>query len=758
MKSFRKHLGLAAGILAAMTGLSGCQDNFDVPPLDIPVATMQANTTIAELKAEFWDDATNYATLVGKRADGEDYIVKGRVISSDATGNIYKSLVIQDETGALPLSINQNSLYNTYRIGQEVVLNVTDIYIGKYAGYQQMGGYGEYNGTPQTSFMDYATFTSHSELNGLPDPELTYVQSGAAHPTTGIYCLNADIASLPTSAEGLREWQGQLVVFRGVHFEGGGTEPYVSTADFEEKKSTSRTLVDSNGNSITVRNSAYATFAQDIMPAGTGDVRGILSYYNGSWQILLRTLSDVMFDTKGTQADPYSVEEAIEEQGNGLIAWTQGYIVGSVKAGVTNVGSNSDIIWGQGAEMDNNLVIGPSADTKDINKCLVVGLAQGSDFRKYGNLADNPGVYGKKILVYGTFEPYMGMAGITGNSGSSTEFQIEGVSVGGGGSTPSGEAVTSLFCNFDSYGTDIAQLVSKGGWTLAHPEGNRDWFLKEFSGNTYASANAYKATNGPWEMWLITPAIDIDKATNKTLEFISQAAYNPGSSSIEVYVLTSNDPKTAQKTLLNATFADVPASGYSSWVNSGSVDLSSFSGVIYIGWCYKANNADASTTYCIDDVSVGGATSGSGSGSGSGTGNEPGTGTTGAGSESSPYSVSYVQGTSGDETGVWVEGYVVGYVIGSKWESGATFSNDLTGVIEDSQTGYVNANFILGPSASSNTTGACIPCNLNTGVRDVLGFRSNPGIYLKHVKVKGDITKYFGVRGMKKISEYQILD
>ena len=756
MKSIKSYLGISAGALDALAVLTGCQDNFDVPPLDIPQATMNANTTIADFKAEFWDDATNYARLVGKKADGEDYIVKGRVVSSDASGNIYKSLVIQDETGALPLSINQNSLYNTYRVGQEIVLNVTDLYIGKYAGYQQMGALGEYNGTPQTSFMAYATFEEHAELNGLPEPEITYMSEAPQTTIDGIYCLNVDMGNLPTTAEGVRALQGQLVIFRGVHFDGGGSEPFVATSDYNQdpKKSTSRTLLDSKGNSITVRNSGYASFAQTIMPSGTGDVRGIMSYFNGTWQLLLRTTADLMFDSKGSKEDPYTVQEAIETQGNGIMGWMQGYIVGSVKAGVTSVTSNSDVIWGQGAEMDNNLVIGNAASSNDIKDCVVVSLPQGSDFRKYGNLADNPGVYGKKILVYGAFESFMGMAGITGNTGTESEFSIEGVEIGGG-DQPSGTVYNSLYCDFNSYGTEIKQLVSKGGWTIAHTSGDRDWFLKEFSGNTYASANAYKAANGPWEMWLVSPAINIDKSPAKTLEFISQAAYNPGSSSIEVYVLNSNDPKTAVKTVLNAKFADAPESGYSSWVNSGKVDLSAFSGTIYIAWCYKASNASASTTYCIDDANIGGASSGSNPG----TGDTPGGGeVTGAGSKDEPFSVSYVQGTSTDATGVWVDGYVVGYVIGSKWEAGATFSNDLTGVAEDSQTGYVNANFILAPTAQTNTTAASIPCNLKKDVRDALGMRTNPGIYLKHVKVKGDIVKYFGVRGVKNISEYEILN
>ena len=66
---------------------------------------------------------TNYATAVGCKdeASKTPYVIKGRVISSDASGNIYKSMYIQDATGAITLSINQASLCNFYPFGQEIV-------------------------------------------------------------------------------------------------------------------------------------------------------------------------------------------------------------------------------------------------------------------------------------------------------------------------------------------------------------------------------------------------------------------------------------------------------------------------------------------------------------------------------------------------------------------------------------------------------------------------------------------------------------
>lgn len=752
LKHLLRDAALTTAALASIAGLTGCKDDFDTPPINVPVATMQPNTTIEELKSTLWDDATNYATLVPQKADGEDYIVRGRVISSDASGNIYKSLVIQDETGALPMSINQNSLYNTYRVGQEIVINVTGLYIGKYAAYQQIGGYGEYNGTPQTSFMTYESFQQHAELNGLPEPAMTIINADGTRPgfDKGIYCTAVAINELSTTPEGLRKWQGQLVEFRNVHFEGGGSEPYVAPDDYNAtptRKSTSRTLLDAAGNSITVRNSGYASFAQEIMPSGTGTVRGILSYFNNGWQLLLRSTADVIFDSKGNQDDPYSVEEAIGLQGTGAAGWTMGYIVGSVKGGVTAVTANDQIIWGAGAEMDNTLVIGPAKDCKEIGKCLVIELPQGSALRQYGNLIDNPGVYGKVIKAYGTFAPVLSTAGITGNTGSAAEFQIEGVTVGS--NPPSGNAVPSLFCDFEGYSKQISNLVA-AGWTVTKTSGDKNWYLNEFSGNTYAAATAYKGTSGPWDEWIISPAIDLGKSPKKTLVFKTQAAYQSSNSGMRVYVMNSADPATATKTELKVSLPTIPASGYSDWVTSD-VDLSAFSGTIYIAWEYWGESSSGSSTYCIDDVNIGGADNPGGGGGGE----DP----KGEGSKENPYSVSYVQKSTSDQSGVWVEGFVVGYVKGTNWSSGAVFSNDLTGVEEDSQTGYVNSNFILGTTVEDKTVASCIPCNIKAGAaRDVLGFRKNPGIYLKHVKVKGDITKYFGQRGVKNIAEYEILD
>ena len=704
-------LGVSAIMLA---GVTACQDDFDNPPLRVPETTLTPNTTILDVKTKYWDDATNYIDTIGMTESGERVVIAGRVISSDATGNIYKNLVIQDETAAIAMSINANSLYNDYRLGQEIVIDLTDVYIGKYNGLQQLG-FPEYSDLYgwEATFMPPEFFYAHSRLNGLPEPEK-------------MDTITVKLSDLPSAPEGLRKWQSQLVRINNVSFTGGGSLPFS-----EEDASTNRTLTDTHGNSIIVRNSNYATFYNQTLPAGNGDVVGILSYYGTSgWQILLRFASDCMnFGNPtmelGTEENPYTVTQAKELIGNETYGWMTGYIVGAVGGEVENaITSNYDIEWGAPTDLANTLVIGATPDTKDLVDCFVIALPQNSKLREYGNLRDNPGVYQRQIWVYGTFGTYMDADGILNNAGSPSEFKIEGVEISDGSikagdgteetpysaaqvldGTATGTAWVSGYivgwidgksiedgAKFDAASTietnvliaanpgetEISKCVPvqlpsgniRSGVNLkSHPEnfgkllsikasielyfgvmglksatdykldgegsgdtgggdvtavtslnetfdsgltawknvtltGTKNWLQKSYSDNYYASCSGYGG-DGATESWLISAPIDIANCANKVLTFDNQVcSYDSTGSILEVYVLTSNDPSTATKTKLDATYAVAPGGNtWSSWVSSGNLDLSTFSGTIYIGFRYYTPTAD-SATWAIDNVKL----------------------------------------------------------------------------------------------------------------------------------------------------------
>lgn len=476
-----KKISYIAMTLASMAIFSACQADMDTPDLIVPDASLVPNTTLLEIK-EAYEGTT---AQVGLRPDDSHYIVKGRVVSSDASGNIYKSLVIQDETAALAFSLNQGSMYIEYKLGQEVVVDMTGLYMGYYSGLQQVGAPDEpYNGEDQVGFLAYDYWLAHSQKSGLPNPKFANVAIAGTYPSNQAYYITINNFDELNGAS-LPAMQSQLVELRNVSFVDAGKEIY---APYQE--SVNRTLVDANGKTLIVRNSGYSNFYNDVLPEGRGTVRGILSYYNGDWQLVLRSRNDVMITTMGDKSDPFSVRDALDDNNAGLSGWTMGYIVGSVKAGVTNVTSDNDIIWGKDAEMDNNLVIASSPDTKNWEACVCVELPQNSVFRYYGNLADNPDVYQKKIMVNGTLSTFLGMPGVTGNKGGKEDFEIDGVTPGtstGDTPRPSGDGTEANPYNIGAVKAASAEM--QGVWVIGYVAGYVD-------GTDFASMAVYGANAG----------------------------------------------------------------------------------------------------------------------------------------------------------------------------------------------------------------------------------------------------------------------
>ncbi len=382
-----KILPVAALTAIALGGaMTSCDNDFDYPPIIVPEATLKANTTIAEVKAQYWDDARNYIDTIELTTAGEHVIIAGRVIANDESGNVYKNLVIQDETAALTFSINQTKMYETYRVGQEVVIDLTDMFIGKYNGLQQMG-YPEWYAAGnawEATFMDYTFFQEHSQMNGLPNAAKVDTI------TTTIDELNAS-----KDAAGLQRWQSQLVRLDNVHFADGGSVPFAPTGS-----NANRQLVDANGNTITVRNSGYATFASDMLPTGEGSVVAILGYYGTDWQLTLRTVSDCIGFDSMDPSDPDNPDTPVTPGAEANIT------ISELKA----------LFW----QSENNyaVTIGKNADDEDyIFEATVVSSDASGNIYKYLFIADETGgiaisldansiyktyAYGQKILVNAT--------------------------------------------------------------------------------------------------------------------------------------------------------------------------------------------------------------------------------------------------------------------------------------------------------------------------------------------------------------------
>lgn len=255
-----KNILLSVGLLAILVG---CERKYDQPLLVEPEATgIEANITISELKAKYSQAKQNNPLLIDT-----DYILRAVVGGNDESGNIYKTLYVQDKTGGIPIAVDQNAMFSEYQVGQELFIKLKGLSINVYGGVQQIG-YVEKEDPKKTRIAPelLKTITTRHKY---PDPE--------------------KVAPIQTTIGGLNDSMiGMVVELNDVSWKEVGQVFAI------KEENTNRTLYDGKNQTLLVRNSGYSNFAADLIPEGVGTVRGVLSKFNTEYQLFLRTKADVL--------------------------------------------------------------------------------------------------------------------------------------------------------------------------------------------------------------------------------------------------------------------------------------------------------------------------------------------------------------------------------------------------------------------------------------------------------------------------------
>ena len=163
--------------------------------------------------------------------------------------------------------------------------------------------------------------------------------------------------------------------------------------------------------------------------------------------------------------------------------------------------------------------------------------------------------------------------------------------------------------NFDSSRCDplFADDFSSNNlnnWMVVNVNGEQEWEITPY-GNPAPSAkiSGYSGGSNANEDWLITNSIDVSSLSTVTLNFQSVVRYN--GPSLEVYAssdYSGGDPTTDGNWSELSVILDTDNSSWSSWTDSGNVDLSSYAGGnLYIAFKYVSTSS-ASATYEIDNV------------------------------------------------------------------------------------------------------------------------------------------------------------
>ena len=306
--------------------------------------------TIEELKARYMTEDGNYCLpeLYRERSKAGSYYlfsidtipasekpvyIRGRVTTDDYAGNFYKTLCIQqvfvngsDTTQqALRLSVDAGSVSGLYQLGQEILIRVDGLAIGRYANQPQLCLPSYNNNTHANKAEEkvgwasgripIAIFKARTQSIGMPDKSKLYYETLKITDYNNILDL-----------EDARSWDAKLVRIKNVHFTGqyynNGTPAKCTTGDPETDQNANvfapttnnlnfpqaRVFYDENNNHSAVSTSEYAKYAHFYLPADKykGDVVGILGFYydNGlkysqyppaadDWSISIRSVDDL---------------------------------------------------------------------------------------------------------------------------------------------------------------------------------------------------------------------------------------------------------------------------------------------------------------------------------------------------------------------------------------------------------------------------------------------------------------------------------
>ena len=147
------------------------------------------------------------------------------------------------------------------------------------------------------------------------------------------------------------------------------------------------------------------------------------------------------------------------------------------------------------------------------------------------------------------------------------------------------------------------------GWSNFAEEGSRVWREKVYSGNGYAEFSTYNAPDDVNIAWLVSPGLDLDAQGVEFLNFkMAQHHLSSVDNTVEVLVSTDYDGSDVLSATWNSVAATLPTQS-NSWydfIDSGLVDLSSYSGTLYVGFKVTGSGTDDNLdgAYQLDDFTI----------------------------------------------------------------------------------------------------------------------------------------------------------
>lgn len=246
MNKFIKNTLLISTISIA---IFGCKKDFDTPPVAVlPEGNIITIDSLRKIYTSF--DSTIVSNIS----------VYGTVTGDEISGNLYKTLYIQDGTAGIFLKLTASSSTSFFE-GDKVRVSLKGTLISNYKNMIQLA-----NVDPTVNLV--------KQENGTPlSPKVVSITDLTVY--SGIYC----------------PYQGQLVQLNDVEF--SCSDICNTYGDPVSQSNVNRTLTDTSGHSIIVRTSGYSSFAGAPIQQGKGSFVALVSQYMTTIQLTIRKLDDL---------------------------------------------------------------------------------------------------------------------------------------------------------------------------------------------------------------------------------------------------------------------------------------------------------------------------------------------------------------------------------------------------------------------------------------------------------------------------------
>lgn len=258
---------IAIFTLICVTNFTSCVEDgdFSTPNTSIVDPNLTATMSIEALLASYKDQPIFFS---------DDTIISGYVASSDETGNIYKSLVIQDAPenpkAGIAISIDQSGLFSTYEVGRKVYVKLKGLVFAKS------------NNLPTIGAGIDGNFVTRLTTPATRKAIIRSTEVATMVPKT-VFLSKLTEADL-----------NQFITVKKAQFINEDLGLYYANPNNND--SANRTIVGcEDAGKLIVRNSGFASFRAVKLPEGSGEISGVLSRYNDDMQLYIKSTEDVKF-------------------------------------------------------------------------------------------------------------------------------------------------------------------------------------------------------------------------------------------------------------------------------------------------------------------------------------------------------------------------------------------------------------------------------------------------------------------------------